>query len=179
MDNLYLEILKEIGENPEREGLAKTPSRAAKAFEYLTSGYRENIGKILNNAVFSSKNDDMVIVKEIEFYSLCEHHLLPFFGTCHVAYIPKGKIIGLSKIPRIVDVFSKRLQVQENLTREIAECILEVTGASGAAVVVEAKHMCMMMRGIQKQNPSMKTSAMLGKFRECPLARNEFLNLIR
>lgn len=178
MDHLYLEILKSIGENTEREGLLKTPARAARAFADLTSGYKENIEELVNNAIFKTRNDDMVIVKDIEFYSLCEHHLLPFYGTCHVAYLPKGKIIGLSKIPRIVDVYSKRLQVQENLTRQIAECILHATGAAGAAVVIEAKHMCMMMRGIQKQSPSMKTSSMLGRFRECSLARNEFLTLI-
>lgn len=172
-------ILESIGENPLREGLLKTPLRAAKAMEYLTQGYHAKIDDIINGAIFESDMDEMVIVKDIELYSLCEHHLLPFTGKCHVAYIPDGKVLGLSKIPRIVDAFAKRLQIQENLTKEIAECILKVTGARGVAVVIEAQHFCMMMRGVEKQNSSMITSMMLGLFRKNDRTRAEFLNLIR
>jgi GTP cyclohydrolase I len=153
--------------------------RAAKAFEYLTKGYKDNLDTIVNNAIFTSDNDEMVIVKDIEVYSLCEHHLLPFFGRCHVGYLPNGKIIGLSKIARIVDVFARRLQVQENLTREIAQTLQKYTGALGVAVVIEAKHLCMMMRGVEKQNSSMKTSCMLGAFRSDAATRSEFLSLIK
>src|SRR3989338_2213478 len=182
MNNLeksYRELLKSICENVNREGLRDTPARAAKAFEYLTQGYQYDIKKVINNAVFKSNSDEMIIVKDIELYSLCEHHLLPFFGKCHVGYIPKGKIIGLSKIARIVDVFARRLQVQENLTKDIAETIMKHTGAVGAAVVIEAQHLCMMMRGVEKQNSIMKTSCMLGAFRKEASTRSEFLSLIR
>jgi GTP cyclohydrolase I len=179
MKEYYTSLLKYIGEDVDREGLKQTPVRAAKAFEYLTKGYKDDIGKIVNNAIFTSDNDEMVIVKDIEMYSLCEHHLLPFFGRCHVGYLPKGKIIGLSKIARIVDVYARRLQVQENLTKQIAEAVAKYTGALGVGVVVEAKHLCMMMRGVEKQNSVMKTSCMLGSFRKDSATRGEFLSLIR
>lgn len=179
MDQFFRKLLEEIGEDTKREGLRATPVRAAKAFQYLTKGYKEDIKKVVNNAVFESDNDEMIIVKDIELYSLCEHHLLPFFGKCHVGYLPKGKIIGLSKIARIVDVFARRLQVQENLTKQIAECIMDVTGAQGVGVVIEARHLCMMMRGVEKQNSLMKTSCMLGPFRSESSTRSEFLSLIR
>ena len=178
MDDLYREMIKRIGENPAREGLAKTPERAAKAFEYLTRGYKQNVTEVINGALFETDSDEMVIVKDIELYSLCEHHLLPFFGRCHVGYIPKGKIIGLSKIARIVDVFARRLQVQENLTQQIARSLMDQTGARGVGVVIEARHLCMMMRGVEKQNSSMKTSSMLGIFRSSINTRSEFLSLI-
>jgi len=171
-------LLKELGENVQRQGLKDTPKRAAESFRYLTKGYRDNLNKIVNNAVFDSDNDEMIIVKDIELYSLCEHHLLPFFGKCHVGYLPNKKIIGLSKIPRIVDVFARRFQVQENLTKQIAETILKYTGARGVGVVIEAKHLCMMMRGVEKQNSVMKTSCMLGAFRKDTSTRSEFLSLI-
>jgi GTP cyclohydrolase I len=179
MKEYYSSLLKYIGEDVNREGLRQTPIRAAKAFEYLTKGYKDDVEKIVNNAIFTSDNDEMVIVKDIEMYSLCEHHLLPFFGRCHVGYLPKGKIIGLSKIARIVDVYARRLQVQENLTKQIAEAISKYTGALGVGVVVEAKHLCMMMRGVEKQNSVMKTSCMLGSFRKDSATRSEFLSLIR
>lgn len=179
MDQFFKKLLEEIGEDTNREGLRSTPLRAAKAFQYLTKGYKEDIKKIVNNAVFESDNDEMIIVKDIELYSLCEHHLLPFFGKCHVGYLPNGKIIGLSKVARIVDVFARRLQVQENLTKEIAESIMDVTHAQGVAVVIEARHLCMMMRGVEKQNSLMKTSCMLGLFRSENSTRAEFLSLIR
>ena len=179
MEQYYANLLKYIGEDVNREGLKKTPLRAAKAFEYLTKGYKDNLDSIVNNAIFTSDNDEMVIVKDIEVYSLCEHHLLPFFGRCHVGYLPNGKIIGLSKIARIVDVFARRLQVQENLTKEIAQTLQKYTDAQGVAVVIEAKHLCMMMRGVEKQNSSMKTSCMLGSFRSDSDTRAEFLSLIQ
>ncbi len=179
MEKAYLEILKAIGEDPERAGLVNTPSRAAKAMEFLTQGYSMDIDEVVNGALFPSDNDEIVIVKDIELYSMCEHHLLPFIGRCHVAYLPKGKVIGLSKIARIVDVFARRLQIQENLTSQIANCILEKTGAAGAAVIIEAKHMCMMMRGVEKQNSVMTTSYMSGSFRNSPATRNEFLSLLK
>ncbi len=178
MDQFFKKLIEEIGEDTSREGLRATPVRAAKAFQYLTKGYKEDIKKVVNNAIFESDNDEMIIVKDIELYSLCEHHLLPFFGKCHVGYLPAGKIIGLSKIARIVDVFARRLQVQENLTKQIAESIMEVTSAQGVAVVIEARHLCMMMRGVEKQNSLMKTSCMLGLFRSENLTRAEFLSLI-
>ncbi|WP_312145125.1 GTP cyclohydrolase I FolE, partial [Stutzerimonas kunmingensis] len=158
----YREILSGVGENPEREGLRDTPQRAAKAMQYLCGGYNRSLEEIVNGALFASDNDEMVIVKDIELYSLCEHHMLPFIGKAHVAYIPTGRVLGLSKIARIVDMFARRLQIQENLTRQIAEAIQEATGAAGVAVVIEAKHMCMMMRGVEKQNSVMNTSVMLG-----------------
>ena len=179
MEQYYKNLLKYIGEDIGREGLRETPKRAAKAFEYLTKGYKDNLDQIVNNAIFESDNDEMIIVKDIELFSLCEHHLLPFFGKCHVGYLPKGKIIGLSKVARIVDVFARRLQVQENLTKQIAEAVRKYTGALGVGVVIEAKHLCMMMRGVEKQNSSMITSCMLGSFRKDISTRSEFLSLIR
>lgn len=178
MEQFYRRILEVVGEDPNREGLRKTPKRAAQAFEFLTHGYKINIKEIVNNAIFSSDNDEMIIVKNIELYSLCEHHLIPFFGQAHVGYIPKGKIIGLSKIARIVDMYARRLQVQENLTKQIATTLMEVTGALGVGVVIEAKHLCMMMRGVEKQNSIMKTSCLLGAFRKEEATRKEFLTLI-
>lgn len=179
MDQYFKSLLEQIGEDVTRQGLQKTPIRAARAFQYLTKGYRENIEQMLNGAIFASDNDEMIIVKDIELYSLCEHHLIPFFGKCHVGYLPNGKIIGLSKIARIVDIFARRLQVQENLTKQIAETLLKYTGARGVGVVIEAKHLCMMMRGVEKQNSVMKTSCMLGAFRKDISTRSEFLSLIR
>lgn len=179
MDQFFKKLIQEIGEDTDREGLRATPVRAAKAFQYLTKGYKEDITKVVNNAIFESDNDEMIIVKDIELYSLCEHHLLPFFGKCHVGYLPQGKIIGLSKVARIVDVFARRLQVQENLTKQIAESIMDVTKAQGVGVVIEARHLCMMMRGVEKQNSLMKTSCMLGQFRSQNSTRTEFLSLIR
>ncbi len=174
----YREILRGIGENPEREGLLDTPQRAAKAMQYLCHGYAQNLEEIVNGALFASDNDEMVIVKDVELYSLCEHHLRPFIGKAHVAYIPTGKVLGLSKVARIVDMYARRLQAQESLTRQIAEAIQAVTRAAGVAVVIEAQHMCMMMRGVEKQNSSMDTSVMLGAFRESYNTRHEFLKLI-
>tara|TARA_B100001250_G_scaffold350462_1_gene322184 strand:- start:186 stop:728 length:543 start_codon:yes stop_codon:yes gene_type:complete len=179
VEEAYLSILKKIGENPERDGLKSTPKRAADAMRFLTQGYEADIDEIVNGALFSSDSDEMVIVKDIELYSMCEHHILPFIGKCHVAYLPRGKVIGLSKIARLVDIFARRLQIQENLTKEIADCVLKKTDASGAAVIIEAKHMCMMMRGVEKQNSVMTTSCMLGAFRNTASTRNEFLSLIR
>ncbi|MCK1790650.1 GTP cyclohydrolase I FolE [Pseudomonas violetae] len=174
----YREILIGIGENPDREGLLDTPARAAKAMQYLCHGYEQSVEDIVNGALFSSDTDEMIIVADIELYSLCEHHLLPFIGKAHVAYIPTGKVLGLSKIARLVDMFARRLQIQENLTRQIADAVQDVTGAAGVAVVIEARHMCMMMRGVEKQNSTMNTSVMLGAFRESSNTRQEFLQLI-
>lgn len=171
-------LLKEIGEEPEREGLVRTPHRVAKAYEFLTKGYKEDFKKIINGAIFEEKYDEMVMVKDIDFYSLCEHHLLPFYGKVHIAYVPNGKIIGLSKLPRVVDVFGRRLQVQERLTQEIADTLDEILQPKGVGVVVEGYHMCMMMRGVQKQNSITTTSAMHGLFKEDARTRAEFLNLI-
>ena len=179
LSNIYLDLLIAINENPKREGLQKTPMRAAKALQFLTQGYHSSHHEIVKGALFSSNNDEMVLVKDIELFSLCEHHLLPIIGKCHVAYIPQGKIIGLSKIPRIVDVFARRLQIQENLTTQIAEAILETTGALGVAVVIEAEHFCMIARGVEKKNATVKTSAMLGSFRSSTKTRQEFLSLLR
>lgn len=175
----YKAILSELGEDPEREGLLDTPARASKAMSFLTKGYKENLDDLVNGAIFESDNDQMVLVKDIELYSLCEHHLLPFIGKCHIAYIPSGKVLGLSKFARIVDMFARRLQIQENLTKQIADAVLSVTKARGVAVVIESKHMCMMMRGVEKQNSSMHSSVMLGAFRESQATRNEFLSLIK
>lgn len=175
--NIY-SLLEEIGENPEREGLKRTPERVAKAYQYLTSGYTKDIEKVLNGAIFSEKYDEMVIVKDIDFFSMCEHHLLPFYGKVHVAYIPNGKIVGLSKIPRIVEVFARRLQVQERMTQEIANTINHYLKPIGVAVVAEAYHMCMMMRGVEKQNSYTVTSAMVGGFKNDARTREEFLDLI-
>jgi|SRR5690606_14677234 GTP cyclohydrolase I len=174
----YREIIKGLGENPEREGLLDTPKRAAKAMQYLCHGYQQSLEEIVNGALFESDNDEMVIVKDIELYSLCEHHLLPFIGKAHVAYIPTGKVLGLSKVARIVDMYARRLQIQENLTKQIADAIQQVTNAAGVAVVIEAKHMCMMMRGVEKQNSVMSSSVMLGAFRDSCNTRHEFLQLI-
>lgn len=173
----YRNILTELGEDPQRIGLLRTPHRAAKAMEYLTSGYKMDIEKVLNGAIFEERYDEMVLVKDIDFFSMCEHHILPFFGKCHVAYIPNGKIVGLSKIPRIVDVFARRLQVQERMTREIADTIDKYLSPLGVAVVCEGQHMCMAMRGVEKQNSSTVTSAMTGTFKE-PKTRAEFMTLI-
>lgn len=179
MEDLFRKIIEEVGENPGREGLIDTPARAAKAFKDLTRGYEVDPRDVIGRAIFDSPNDEMVIVTNIELYSLCEHHLLPFFGHCHVGYLPRGKVIGLSKIARVVEVFSRRLQIQENMTREIAESIMEVVEPHGVGVVVEARHLCMMMRGVEKQNSRMITSCMLGDFRTDPRTRSEFLHLIR
>ena len=179
MEQLFKKLLEDIGEDVNREGLVKTPQRAAKAFEFLTKGYHEDLDKIVNNAVFESKASELVLVKNIELYSLCEHHLLPFIGKCHVGYIPSGKVLGLSKIARIVDVFARRLQIQENLTRQIADSILKYTSAVGVAVVIEAQHLCMMMRGVEKQNSVMTTSCLLGEFHEDSSTRAEFFSLIK
>ncbi len=178
MEKLVADILKQVGEDPGREGLKNTPKRVAKAYEFLTSGYNKNIEKILNGAIFKEKYDEMVLVKNIDFYSLCEHHMLPFFGKVHVAYIPDGKIIGLSKIPRIVEVFARRLQVQERMTQQIADTINKYIQPVGVAVVSEAFHMCMMMRGVEKQNSSATASAVHGIFQEDARTRAEFMNLI-
>ncbi|MNF51820.1 GTP cyclohydrolase 1 [compost metagenome] len=178
LPNHYREILIGVGENPEREGLLDTPKRAAKAMQYLCHGYQKSLEEVVNGALFASDNDEMIIVKDVELYSLCEHHLLPFIGKAHVAYIPTGKVLGLSKVARIVDMYARRLQIQESLTRQIAEAIQEVTRAAGVAVVIEAQHMCMMMRGVEKQNSVMNTSVMLGTFRESGSTRQEFLQLI-
>ena len=179
LEQHYSEILGLLGEDVNREGLLDTPKRAAKAMQYLCRGYQQSLEEIVNGALFASDNDEMVIVRDIELYSLCEHHLLPFIGKAHVAYIPTGKVLGLSKVARIVDMFARRLQIQENLTRQIAEAVQSVTGAAGVAVVIEARHMCMMMRGVEKQNSTMLSSVMLGAFRDSPATRSEFLGLIR
>lgn len=173
------EILRALGEDPSREGLLSTPMRSEKALRFLTSGYTADIHKIVNGAIFNERCDEMVVVKDIEFFSLCEHHLLPFYGKAHVAYIPKNKIIGLSKIPRLVDVFARRLQVQERLTQQIAACLQEVLDPLGVAVITEARHFCMMMRGVEKQHSSTTSSAMLGEFRRRKETRDEFLSHVR
>lgn len=175
---LVYELLGALGENPDREGLARTPERVIRAFRFLTEGYRKDVDDLFNDAFFSEEYDEMVLVKDIEFYSLCEHHLLPFFGKAHVAYLPRRRIVGLSKIPRLVDVYARRLQVQERMTRQIADTIMEKLDPLGVAVVVEARHLCMVMRGVEKQHSTMTTSAMLGKFREDTSTRMEFMNLI-
>ncbi len=179
MQDQFKKIIEALGEDPNREGLLNTPKRAAKAMEFLTQGYKQSVDEIVNGALFESSNDEMIMVKNIELYSLCEHHLLPFTGKCHVGYLPNGKIIGLSKIARIVDMHARRLQVQENLTAEIAHTIYDITGAKGVGVVIEAQHFCMMMRGVEKQNSIMATSMMLGVLRDDPRTRAEFLSLVK
>jgi GTP cyclohydrolase I len=179
MEHSFLELLQAIGEDPEREGLLKTPTRAARAFEFLTNGYRQSIDEVVNGAIFASDASEIILVKDIELYSMCEHHLLPFIGRAHVAYIPQGKVIGLSKVARLVDVFARRLQIQENLTMQIADALMQTLHPAGVGVVVEAKHLCMMMRGVEKQNSSMKTSCLLGSFKEDARTRSEFLALLR
>lgn len=179
LESLYTQILENLGEDLNRQGLVRTPLRAAKALSFLTSGYHQNIDKVLNKALFNEDNDDMVIVKDIEFYSLCEHHILPFWGKCHVGYLPNKRIIGLSKIPRIVDMYARRLQVQERLTREIAEALQAALNPTGVGVVMEAQHMCMMARGVEKQASKMTTNAMRGTFREDSSTRAEFLRCIQ
>jgi GTP cyclohydrolase I len=178
MEEHWRAIIEAIGEDPDREGLVKTPHRAAKAFEFLTQGYRQDVDELVNKAIFTSDTDEMVIVRNIELYSMCEHHMLPFIGKAHVAYLPQGKVIGLSKIARIVDLFARRLQIQEVLTKQIADCVNTAIDARGVGVVIEAQHMCMMMRGVEKQNSVMTTSCMLGNFREQLQTREEFLRLI-
>jgi GTP cyclohydrolase I len=178
MNELYKELLSRVGEDPDREGLLDTPNRAAKAMEFLTRGYRQKLEDVINNAVFTVDDNHMIIVRDIELYSLCEHHLLPFFGKCHIGYIPEGKVLGVSKLARIVDLFARRLQIQERLTNEVATSIMETLAPEGVGVVIEAQHLCMMMRGVEKQNSCMVTSAMLGSFRQDQSTRNEFLKLI-
>jgi len=179
IEKLVEQLLKELGEDPHREGLQRTPERVAKAMEYLTSGYRKNVDEILNDALFVEEYDEMVVVKDIDLASLCEHHLLPFIGKAHIAYMPHRKIVGLSKIPRLVEMFSRRLQVQERLTTQIATTLNEALQPRGVAVVIEAVHLCMLMRGVEKQNSKAVTSAMLGAFRERPETRAEFMELIK
>ena len=178
MEEQYRSILKMIGEDPNRGGLVDTPARAAKAMGFLTRGYGETLEQVVNNALFDSETSEMILIQDIELYSMCEHHMLPFIGKCHVAYVPTGKVLGLSKVARIVDMYARRLQIQENLTKQIAEAIQTVTDASGVGVIIEAQHMCMMMRGVEKQNSKMKTSVMLGSFRDNQITRMEFLSLI-
>ncbi len=179
MKDAFAHIITSIGEDLSREGLQDTPQRAAKAFKFLTRGYQQTVDEVVNGALFESDSNEIVLVKNIELYSLCEHHMLPFIGKCHVAYLPKGKVIGLSKVARIVDMFARRLQIQENLTLQIANTVERVTEAAGVAVIIEAQHMCMMMRGVEKQNSEMTTSAMLGAFRSNEATRMEFLALVR
>jgi GTP cyclohydrolase I len=178
LSNLYSQVITELGEDVNREGLKETPKRAAKAMQFLTSGYDTSLEEIVNNAVFASDNDEMVVISGIEMYSMCEHHMLPFIGKVSIGYLPDGKVLGLSKFARITDMFARRLQIQENLTKQIAEAVQEVTGARGVAVVVEARHMCMMMRGVEKQNSSMSSSVMLGGFRKSAATRSEFFRLM-
>ena len=178
IEQLTKALLENIGENPEREGLIKTPTRVAKAWEFFSRGYNQNIDDIINGAIFNEDAKDMVIVRDVEFFSLCEHHLLPFFGKAHVGYIPNGKVIGLSKIPRIIDMYSRRLQVQERLTHQIADAIKSVLDPKGVAVVMEGRHMCMQMRGVEKQNSFASTSAMSGQFKKSAETRSEFLSII-
>jgi GTP cyclohydrolase IA len=179
LESAFELVLREIGEEPGRDGLSKTPQRVAKSLRYLTSGYQQDVDRVFNGALFSVCYDEMVIVRDIEVFSLCEHHLLPFFGRCHVAYLPNKKVIGLSKIPRLVDVFAHRLQVQERLTTQIAQTLMEKVRPQGVGVVMEARHLCMIMRGVEKQNSVAVTSAMLGCFRDNDQTRSEFLNLVR
>lgn len=178
MEEYFSKIIEEIGEDVTREGLVDTPKRAAKAFKFLNNGYDKSLKEVLNGAIFEADTEDMVIVKDIELYSLCEHHLLPFVGKCHIAYLPQGHVLGLSKLARIVDMYARRLQIQERLTKQIADAVDEAVNAKGVAVVIEAKHMCMMMRGVEKQNSVMTTSVMTGIFRDEMSTRAEFLSLI-
>jgi len=178
MERSFHDLLAAVGEDPQRQGLLKTPNRAARAFEFLTNGYRQDLDDVVNGAIFDSHVSEIVLVKDIELYSMCEHHLLPFIGKAHVAYIPNGKVIGLSKVARIVDVFARRLQIQEHLTLQIADALMKVLHPNGVAVVIEAKHLCMMMRGVEKQNSIMKTSCLLGSFKEDARTRSEFLALL-
>ena len=179
MQQQIRDILVEIGEDPEREGLLDTPKRVEKSLKFLTRGYRQTLEEVVNGALFEAESDDMVIVRDIEFFSMCEHHMLPFFGKCHVGYIPKGKILGVSKVARIVDMFARRLQIQERLTRQISSALMEILGAEGVGVVMEARHLCMQMRGVEKQHSVMTTSSMVGSFRRELATRNEFTRLIR
>jgi len=179
MERSFLDLLEAIGEDPQREGLQRTPNRAARALEFLTNGYRQNLDDVVNNAIYESDASEIILVKNIELYSLCEHHLLPFIGQAHVAYIPKGKVIGLSKVARIVDVFARRLQIQEQLTVQVADALMKTLRPTGVAVVIEAKHLCMMMRGVEKQNSIMKTSCLLGTFKDDARTRSEFLSLLK
>lgn len=179
MEEIVTELIRHVGEDPSREGLLRTPKRVASSFKFLTSGYNKDIKEVLNGAIFEEAYDEMVVVKDIEVFSLCEHHMLPFYGKAHVAYIPNGKVLGLSKIPRVVDVFARRLQIQERLTGQIADCLKEALNPRGVAVVIEALHLCMAMRGVQKSNSVTATSSMLGTFRESESARAEFLSLIK
>ena len=178
IEQAYRDLLEAIGENPERQGLMKTPARAARALEFLTQGYRQSVTEIVNDAIYDSDASEIILVKDIELYSMCEHHLLPFIGRAHVAYIPNGKVIGLSKMARMVDVFARRLQIQENLTTQVADALMDVLSPEGVAVVIEAKHLCMMMRGVEKQNSIMKTSCLLGCFKDSATTRSEFLSLL-
>jgi len=178
MTGAFTTIIESVGEDLQRDGLLKTPERAAKAFQFVTRGYTQSLEEIINGALFDSNSSEMVVVKNIELYSMCEHHLLPFIGKCHVAYIPTGKVLGLSKVARIVDMYARRLQIQEGLTHQIATTMECVTRAAGVGVIIEAKHLCMMMRGVEKQNSVMKTSAMIGEFRNNPSTRKEFLSLV-
>ena len=178
MEQAFRTILEQVGEDPEREGLLDTPSRAAKAMEFLTKGYGETLESLVNEALFASDTSEMILVQDIELYSMCEHHMLPFIGKCHVAYLPTGRVLGLSKVARIVDMYARRLQIQENLTKQIAEAIHSVTGAAGVGVIIEAQHMCMMMRGVEKQNSMMKTSMTLGQFQADQSTRMEFLSIL-
>ncbi len=178
MERSFRDLLESVGEDPERQGLLKTPCRAARSFEFLTNGYRQSLETVVNDAIFDSDASEIVLVKDIELFSTCEHHLLPFFGKAHVAYIPSGKVIGLSKVARIVDMFARRLQIQENLTIQIADALMKTLHPNGVAVVIEAKHLCMMMRGVEKQNSVMKTSCLLGSFKEDGRTRSEFLALL-
>lgn len=179
MEKLIESMLEELGEDPQRQGLRKTPARVAETFKFLTKGYSENVDEILKDALFDVQYDEMVIIRNIEVYSLCEHHLLPFFGKCHVGYLPTRKVIGLSKVIRLVELFSRRLQVQERLTQQIAHTIQEQANPQGVGVIIEAQHLCMMMRGVEKQNVKVTTSTLLGKFRQDQRSRMEFLNLVR
>lgn len=179
MEQTIAKLIDDLGDSAISDSLKDTPARAAKAYRYLTRGYNQTVTEVVNGAIFSSDMDEMVLVKDVEIYSLCEHHLLPFFGKCHIAYIPNGTVLGLSKFARIADVFARRLQIQERLTQQIAQSIQEVTNAKGVAVIIEAQHLCMMMRGVEKQNSLMKTSVMMGKFRSDDRTRNELLNLLR